>query len=541
MWTMAMYYGLGYGKRLETPKVCYFYRFLNVCSLSMTADIVKMLESQPDLAPQLRRVRGGYLKIQGTWMPFEVALRLARRVAWPIREDLVPLFGPTFPSTCLSPDQPGYGQVVATSGKRKSRRPVQTPVLPIHTAPGVPRPSVSYQPTEPPMYAHPQVPRRISGEISDAAYGYPMRENYRPASSPSYPQQASYDRYHQEGPAYHNNYGERPRTSHREAGGGSPVRDRHHHSRYSPYPSASRREYAGGQGGYGPSSGEYEHRSSAHALQSRSSDSNLRRAHDPHERLTLPPISALAPNLPSPRGAFTLPPLVPPAANTSRSGAAGSDVPYLGRMRLNSADDTEDIPRPSEAYLQQRRSSSAPPLHLAPNRYPVPPRSGDRLDDARGEIRPSWSFGSSDRSSAAYERDSHPDTRRSDTFAWSSVRGGPSTSPPPSTSNSTHGALSTNEHSPISPRTPYGWESSRAAPPSLSGRSADHPRIQRGSPREHSRSPEISVAQDYEEDHRSTLEASRRSHSPGHSRKSSGHASNQAETVQTARAPLRPW
>ncbi|KDN50445.1 hypothetical protein RSAG8_00943, partial [Rhizoctonia solani AG-8 WAC10335] len=36
------------------------------------ADIVKMLESQPDLAPQLRRVRGGYLKIQGTWMPFEV-------------------------------------------------------------------------------------------------------------------------------------------------------------------------------------------------------------------------------------------------------------------------------------------------------------------------------------------------------------------------------------------------------------------------------------------------------------------------------------
>ncbi|KAH8118172.1 transcription regulator HTH, apses-type DNA-binding domain-containing protein [Phellopilus nigrolimitatus] len=57
------------------------------------ADIVKMLESQPDLAPQLRRVRGGYLKIQGTWMPYEVALRLARRVAWTIREDLIPLFG----------------------------------------------------------------------------------------------------------------------------------------------------------------------------------------------------------------------------------------------------------------------------------------------------------------------------------------------------------------------------------------------------------------------------------------------------------------
>lgn len=31
-----------------------------------------MIDSQPDLAPQIRRVRGGYLKIQGTWMPYEV-------------------------------------------------------------------------------------------------------------------------------------------------------------------------------------------------------------------------------------------------------------------------------------------------------------------------------------------------------------------------------------------------------------------------------------------------------------------------------------
>ncbi|KAF7311832.1 HTH APSES-type domain-containing protein [Mycena indigotica] len=86
------------------------------------ADIVKMVDSQPELARVIRRVRGGYLKIQGTWMPFEVALRLARRVAWNIREDLVPLFGPTFPSTCLSPDQPGYGQVVASSGARRRAR-----------------------------------------------------------------------------------------------------------------------------------------------------------------------------------------------------------------------------------------------------------------------------------------------------------------------------------------------------------------------------------------------------------------------------------
>jgi hypothetical protein len=32
-----------------------------------------MIDSQPDLAPLIRRVRGGYLKIQGTWMPYEVS------------------------------------------------------------------------------------------------------------------------------------------------------------------------------------------------------------------------------------------------------------------------------------------------------------------------------------------------------------------------------------------------------------------------------------------------------------------------------------
>ena len=36
------------------------------------ADIVKMVESEPELAARIRRVRGGYLKIQGTWMPYEV-------------------------------------------------------------------------------------------------------------------------------------------------------------------------------------------------------------------------------------------------------------------------------------------------------------------------------------------------------------------------------------------------------------------------------------------------------------------------------------
>jgi hypothetical protein len=99
--------------------------------VSSTADIVRMLEARPDWAPQVRRVRGGYLKIQGTWLPYEVCylslctlsfqlrpridsvdveLPVSQRavraavgntltwvllisVAWPIRRDLIPLFG----------------------------------------------------------------------------------------------------------------------------------------------------------------------------------------------------------------------------------------------------------------------------------------------------------------------------------------------------------------------------------------------------------------------------------------------------------------
>lgn len=41
--------------------------------LPIIADIVKILESQPDLANKLRRVRGGYLKMQGTWMARDVS------------------------------------------------------------------------------------------------------------------------------------------------------------------------------------------------------------------------------------------------------------------------------------------------------------------------------------------------------------------------------------------------------------------------------------------------------------------------------------
>ncbi|KAL7413250.1 transcription regulator HTH, apses-type DNA-binding domain-containing protein, partial [Mrakia frigida] len=68
------------------------------------ADIVKLVDSYDGLEEKIIKIRGGYLKVR-TWVPYEVALKLAQRVAFSIRHELVPLFGfvdfsrslPTFP------------------------------------------------------------------------------------------------------------------------------------------------------------------------------------------------------------------------------------------------------------------------------------------------------------------------------------------------------------------------------------------------------------------------------------------------------------
>ncbi|KEI37010.1 uncharacterized protein L969DRAFT_204943 [Mixia osmundae IAM 14324] len=88
------------------------------------ADVVKLIESSPEISASVRKVRGGYLKIQGTWLPYDTALSLARRVAFSIRDDLVPLFGPAFPSSCLMPGQPGFGQLLLSQPRNRgaSRR-----------------------------------------------------------------------------------------------------------------------------------------------------------------------------------------------------------------------------------------------------------------------------------------------------------------------------------------------------------------------------------------------------------------------------------
>ncbi|KAL7332546.1 hypothetical protein PS15p_204569 [Mucor circinelloides] len=71
------------------------------------ADIVKMVDSNPEL--KVKKIRGGFLKIQGTWIPYEYAYLLCKRTAWMIRKDLVAIFGPRFLNDALDPSHPEYG------------------------------------------------------------------------------------------------------------------------------------------------------------------------------------------------------------------------------------------------------------------------------------------------------------------------------------------------------------------------------------------------------------------------------------------------
>lgn len=91
------------------------------------ADIVRLVDSHPELEGVIRRIRGGFLKIQGTWVPYELCKKLALRTCYTIRHALISLFGPSFPEECLKPDVRGYGTLTLDdsgidSKKRKKRK-----------------------------------------------------------------------------------------------------------------------------------------------------------------------------------------------------------------------------------------------------------------------------------------------------------------------------------------------------------------------------------------------------------------------------------
>ncbi|KAI0244495.1 hypothetical protein L0F63_000967, partial [Massospora cicadina] len=72
------------------------------------SEIAKIFDADPHLANVIKKIRGGFLKIQGTWIPFESARSLAIRTCWPIRAELAVVFGPSFVNDALDSSHPSF-------------------------------------------------------------------------------------------------------------------------------------------------------------------------------------------------------------------------------------------------------------------------------------------------------------------------------------------------------------------------------------------------------------------------------------------------
>ncbi|KAF9088233.1 hypothetical protein BGX23_007549 [Mortierella sp. AD031] len=84
------------------------------------ADIVKIIDANPILETIIRKVRGGFLKIQGTWMPHQEAYDLAKKTCYKLRHELVPVFGAAFVNDCIPPAMPGFGSIHLTVVRRRA-------------------------------------------------------------------------------------------------------------------------------------------------------------------------------------------------------------------------------------------------------------------------------------------------------------------------------------------------------------------------------------------------------------------------------------
>ncbi|KAF9105489.1 hypothetical protein BGX27_009585, partial [Mortierella sp. AM989] len=84
------------------------------------ADIVKIIDANPILESIIRKVRGGFLKIQGTWMPHQEAYDLAKKTCYKLRYELAPVFGPGFVNDCIPPDTQGFGSIHLTVVRRRA-------------------------------------------------------------------------------------------------------------------------------------------------------------------------------------------------------------------------------------------------------------------------------------------------------------------------------------------------------------------------------------------------------------------------------------
>ncbi|KAJ1655951.1 hypothetical protein IWQ61_004390 [Dispira simplex] len=88
-------------------------------------DLPKALSTDKELRQEdMLMVRGGKLTIQGTWIPFPNALKLAMRTCYNIRQELVPLFGTQFVQQALPPSHPDFlvpASQIAASKRRQQQ------------------------------------------------------------------------------------------------------------------------------------------------------------------------------------------------------------------------------------------------------------------------------------------------------------------------------------------------------------------------------------------------------------------------------------
>lgn len=104
----------------------------NVSPSHLKADIVKLLESTPKEYQQyIKRIRGGFLKIQGTWLPYKLCKILARRFCYYLRYSLIPIFGTDFPDSCLKPNEKGYGELKLDDLDSFEKRDLPAPIPPV--------------------------------------------------------------------------------------------------------------------------------------------------------------------------------------------------------------------------------------------------------------------------------------------------------------------------------------------------------------------------------------------------------------------------
>ncbi|OJT15078.1 Transcriptional repressor XBP1 [Trametes pubescens] len=329
------------------------------------ADIVKIIDSHPDLAAQLRRVRGGYLKIQGTWMPYEIALSLARRVAWPIRYDLVPLFGPNFPDTCLHPDSPGYGQISKPgTGKRRTRRNPPPSELPSDSRHdwAVFSPGDAGPPSMGPPVARSALAMSHTFATHSAGRHFEMGDVRGDQSDSPV--------------ILHVPYVERPRHSPVQSISGgysrrnSPPLEPLVSVRYSPYPSPL-------------SATTSRHVHSLHGLGSAEISPTLSRpptgraALPIGETIKLPPIRTPAGRTGVDDGSFHLPPIS--SMDNLREAQCGEPMAVLRRLQCADEPLESSAPsswsRPTGEMLAQRRHSLADPMHRRHGQADQQPRS----------------------------------------------------------------------------------------------------------------------------------------------------------------------